>query len=294
MTLRWPPLTVRTRLIGLVLAIVLSFGAMLAWILSQQAAQAREAAYAQARVLADSAANRLEQLLGEDQVLLARMAARPLVAALDAAHCDPLIKEYVSLQPQHTTLSLHDLAGNVICSYFANPVRQYNETDHPWFFEGVRGSGFFASDAVLGPISRRWTAGEIYPVAGASGRPNGALVLAVDLEELNQRVLASVPVSALVMVIDRQDRFLLRSADAGRWIGKASSTANNNAIRGQREGVRTATGSDGIRRMWAYTTVPSTGWRVVAGLPEAEVMAAQDRLRNQTLALGFIALLAVP
>jgi len=293
MTLRWPPLTVRTRLIGLVLAIVLSFGAMLAWILSQEAAQAREAAYAQARVLADNAVQTLEGLLGEDQVLLARMAARPLVAALDPAHCDPLIKEYLSLQPQYTTLSLRDLAGNVICSHYTNPIRQYNETDHPWFFESARSDGFFVSDAVLGPISRRWVAAAIHPVAGAAGRPIGALVLGIDLEELSQRVLSAVPASAVVSVIDRQDRFLLRSADFGQWIGKTSPVVNNDAIRGRREGVMTTTGVDGIRRMWAYTTVTATGWRVVAGLPEAEVMAAHDRLRNQTLALGFIALLAV-
>ena len=293
MTPRWPPLTVRARLIGLVLAIVLPFGALLAWTVSQQADRAREAAYAQARLLADSTANRLERLQGDDQAMLARMAVRPLLAALDPADCDLLIKQYVPLHPQYATLALRDAAGGVICSYLVNPVQQYNATDHPWFFEGARSGGFFVSGAVLGPVSKRWIVVETSPVAGAPGRPDGFLVLAVDLEELNQRVLASVPVSALVMVIDRQDRFLLRSADAGRWIGKASSRANNNAIRGQREGVLTTTGSDGIRRMWAYTTVAATGWRVVAGLPEAEVMTAHDRLRNQTLALGFTALLAV-
>ena len=99
MTLRWPQLTVRASLIGLVLAIVLPFGAMLAWGLSQQADQAREAAYAKARVLAENTAHTLERLLDEDQALLARMAARPLVAALDPAQCDPLIKEYVALHP---------------------------------------------------------------------------------------------------------------------------------------------------------------------------------------------------
>ena len=293
MTPRWPPLTVRARLIGLVLAIVLPFGALLVWHLSQQADRAREAAYDKARVLAENTADKLERLLDDHRILLAGLAARPLVAALDPAHCDPLIHDYVTLHPLYTTLATRDLPGGVICSYFANPVRQYNETDHPWFFQGVRSGGFFVSDAMVGAVSGRWIVAETTPVAGVGGRPDGLLVLAIDLEKLNQRVLATAPSSTLLMVIDRQDRFLLRSADAGQWIGKASLVAANDAVRSQFGGALATTGSDGIRRIWGYTKVAGTGWRVAAGLSEAEVMAAYYRLRIQTLALGFTALLAV-
>jgi len=293
MTPRWPPLTVRARLIGLVLAIVLPFGALLAWTVSQQADRAREAAYDKARVLAENTADTLERLLDDHRTLLAGLAARPLVAALDPARCDPLIHDYVAMHPLYTTLASRDLPGGVICSYFANPVRQYNEIDHPWFFEGVRSGGFFVSDAMVGPVSRRWIVAETTPVAGVAGRPGGLLVLAIDLERLNQRVLTTAPASALLVVMDRQDRFLLRSADAGQWIGKVSSVAANDTVRSQHGGALSTTGSDGIRRIWGYTKVAGTGWRVAAGLTEAEVMAAHDRLRKQTLALGFIALLAV-
>jgi len=286
--------SIRTRLLALVLAVFVPAAAMLGWFLAAAAAEARNTAYAKVKVIADITASNLRLVLADTESMLTRLAALPQVQAMDPEHCDPLIKQLVALQPAYTQLAVRDLAGKVICSHLPNPVRQYQPDQHPWFFEGVRSGGLFVTDAALGPVSRRWATAVMLPLQDAQGKRAGAVMTFLDLAQLNQRLLGAVPESDVVAVLDRQDKFLLRSADPAKWIGKASQAAANEAVRGQAAGQLTTTGSDGVRRLFAFTTMPATGWRIVAGVPEAEVLAAYFAQRNLTLALsGVMAALAL-
>lgn len=285
---------IQTRLLALVLAIFVPSAALLGWFLLAAVAEARNAAYAQVQVIADITSSNLGLVLADTESMLARLAVRPLVQAMDPQHCDPLIAQLVTLQPEYTELAIRDLAGNVICSHLPNSVRQYQPDQHPWFFEGVRSGGLFVTDALLGPVSRRWATAVMVPLQDAQGKRAGVVLTALDLARLNQRVLGALPKSDVVAVIDRQDKFLLRSIDPANWIGKASKAAINDAARGKAEGNLTATGSDGVKRLFAFTTMPTTGWRIGAGVPEAEVLASYFAQRNLTLALsGVMAALAL-
>jgi len=227
---------------------------------------------------------------------MARVAARPLVKALDAKRCDPLIAEYISLNPELTTLAVRDLQGNIICSHFPKPVARYTPEAFPWYYEGLNSGKFFTSGAVFGPVSRRWVSGMIHPVQDAQGKPSGAVVAGLDLLELNQRVMGTVPRNAVVAVQDSQGVFLLRSIDPESWIGKRANRPSGQAEMSERfrtEGSFTASSIDGVKRLYTVVKLPGTGWRVIAGVPEDEVLAPARAELERALAIGCIVLLLV-
>ena len=103
-------LSIRAQLLVLVLSVVLPAAGIFAYYVVDESQEASAEAYAKVKILAGNTQANLEQLLREHEAVLSRLAARPLVAALDARNCDPLIGEYVRLHPEFTTLAVRDVA----------------------------------------------------------------------------------------------------------------------------------------------------------------------------------------
>jgi len=286
MTSPYRHLSIRTQMFLLVLVSMLPAVGILAWQLTAASTQARDAAYAKVKVLADDTAAVLAQVLRENETVLGRLAERPLVRALDAKNCDPIVREYVLLHPEYTTLGVRDLQGNIICSYVPNPVAQLNPRDFPWFEEGLRSGKFTVGDAFLGRQTNRWVSVLTYPIRDEAGKASGLLALPVDLVRLNQRLLGSVPSSAIVAAIDRQGKILLRSVEIESWAGKPIPAQAVEALRDLREGFSPATGVDGVPRLYAIVTVPLAGWKLVAGVPESEVFAAYRAALARGILIG--------
>ena len=289
-------LSIHSWLLMLALVVALPCFALLAWALAAQAEQARVQAYARVKVQADATAGRLGAILHDNETLMANLAARPLIKALDSKHCDSIFAEFVSLHPGFTTLALRDLQGNIVCSHLPNPVARYAPEAFPWYYEGLNSGKFSVSNAVLGPVSRRWASAMMYPVQDAQGKPSGALVMGLDLLKLNQRVLGAVPVNAVVAVQDSQGIFLLRSIDPEKWIGKRPVRPSGTVDLSERfrtTGSFTATSIDGTERVYTVMKLPGTGWHIAAGLRADEVFAPARAEIMRSLAIGGVVFLVV-
>ena len=236
---------------------------------------ARDEAYARVKLLADETAENVQAILDNNEVVLGRLAARPLIQALDPGKCDSLIADYVSLHPEFSTLALRDSNANIVCTLLPNPPFADQVKQQSWFQESMRRGEFTVGDALMSARSNRWVSISAFPVGNADGSMSGVIFFSLDLLKLNKQLFHPAPKNAIVAVIDRNDSFLLRSTDPDKWIGRplpAESAAN---VRGQREGYFTRAGADGgPKRLYAFVTIPRTGWRVFAGLPEEEVFAA--------------------
>ena len=285
--------SIRTSLLALVVVVAAPLCLILGWHLTVERDKARSAVFDKVKVLADLTAARIELVIGDNRAALAQYASQPAVQAMDPRRCDPLIKEFVTLRAELNQLSIRDRDGKVVCSYIPNPIQRITSNDYPWYFTGLRRGAFFVSPAIKGPRSQRWMAALTYPVQGTDGKPAGALVLSLDLEKLNERVLGAIPKNSIVAVLDQEDKFLLRSIDPGKWLGQVSRGATNFRAQGRSEGFTSAAGVDGITRLLAYVPIAGTDWRVVAGVPEAEAMAEYDQQRQQSIALGASMLLLV-
>ena len=284
-------LPIRTRIIVLVLTILLPVAAILAWFLAADLTHAREAAHAKVRILAIDTAANLDRFLRQNEAILGRLAARPLVKALDPDHCDPIFADYLSLHSEFRTLGLRDRQANIVCSFLPRPPDADRLAKFPWIAEALRSEGFAVTDAVLGGQSGRWISVLTHPVRDDTGARTGMLALTVDLLSLNQQLLASTPKNAIVSVVDRERAIVLRSADAESFIGKRPNPNEPDPLGGQHEGFLSSTGRDGVPRLVAFVTIPGVEWRVVAGLPEAEVFAEYNATLRRTVGIGLGVLL---
>src|SRR5213593_2943033 len=110
----WGRLSIRSLMIALVLAVLLPAAAVLAWFLSIQADQARAAAEAKVRLLVDDTVAALQATLSDQRAVMAGLAERPQVRALDAEHFDAGVIEYVRMLPEFSTLTVRDRDARLI------------------------------------------------------------------------------------------------------------------------------------------------------------------------------------
>ena len=115
-------LSVRTQLLWLLCAAMLPLLGLLFRQIYLERLEARERANDKVRILAQQTAQSLNQVLRDYEAVLQRIVQRPLVRALDARACDPLIAEFVRLYPGFTNLVVQDLKGGNDCSFLDSKI----------------------------------------------------------------------------------------------------------------------------------------------------------------------------
>lgn len=287
------PRGIRAQLVALVLAVALPAAGLVGYNMVEAANEARQAAYGQVRVVAQEVAARFDLVLRDHEALLARLAERPRIKALDSANCDPIIAEFASVRPEYTTLGLRDRDAKAVCTFLSPPLGAERVRAYPWFDAGLRQGQFMVGDAFLGPQSRRWVLPLTHPVKDAAGSVAGLLLMTLDLAALQQRVFGTLPEETIVVVFDRGNKYLMRSIQPAEWIGKPLPRAQLGQLPARAEDVFELSGVDGVTRLNAGALVPASGWRVYAGLPKDRVLAAHRERLTRSVAIGMVVLLLV-
>ncbi|MCX7218254.1 MAG: PAS domain S-box protein [Burkholderiales bacterium] len=281
--------SIRTRIVLLVLAIALPILAMLIWFFILDLRHTRAHADAKVKLLADNTAQILNDYLLERERVLLSLAARPMLRSMDANRCDPIISDYLALNPSYSTLVVLDLNAHPICSVSQYQPKADSLALSQFFSAALRQEVFSASAAIFERGSGRWISALAQPIRNQSGSKIGLLRLALDLQKLSDDVFRSVPNEALVTVTDQDRLILLRSQQASSFIGKPSATSAGLSV-DMREGFVSIKGLDGINRRTAFVTLAGLNWRVSAGLPEHELLADFRRTLWRSLAVGIATL----
>jgi len=289
MSLAAPRLTIRAWQLLLVLVVALPGSAFWGWHLHSEAKEAEAIAYREVRLVADNVAARIEQVLKDQEQLLHLFASEfsgdpPVRSAAFAP------AQFARIHPQMQNLGVRDLQANNIYSFRANPTPPAEALGFPWVATGIRSDAFAVGDAFLGRLSGRWVSVLTHPVHDAAGKRTGFVNFSLDLLNLGQRVLDSVPRHALTTVLDAELRVLMRSTDAESWTGRDLPPELARMYRDSREGYVRSADAGGTVRLWAYVSVPRTGWRVTVGVPEDVALQGYRALRNRGLLIGVSAL----
>jgi PAS domain S-box-containing protein len=285
-------LSVRTQLLLLLAAALLPVLGVLFFHLLHDRQEARDFAYGRVRILAQNTAASLDNLLRDHESVLQRIARRPKVMELDAGACDPIIAEFVSLYPEFTNLVVQDLAGRNDCSFLAQKISNEQLRAVPGFLQARTADGMTVGGVALGPLSGRWIASLFYPVKDARGQTTGIVSLPMDLQPLGERLFAGVPQGALVVVVDRDGRIVMRSQEGSDWMGVPVPGPMAHLMQAPQTEAALAASADGQERLFAMAAVECSGWTVLAGVPTADVFAESNTsFRNGSLlVLGFLAL----
>ncbi len=287
------PLGVQLNL--LLLLIIVPFLGAVAYQYRSDVAQARESAREQLRLIARAMAADANSDLAHVQDLLASMARRPLIRAVDASRCDPFLEQFAQLHSDWSNVGVVDRAGRLVCSIEPSHGKGlYPVANRGLFFDEVLRTGRpVVSRPFVGPLTGKWVVILAQPIHGDDGALRGMLVAALQLEKLR------LPSTGLglergdtVEVFDRSGAGITRSANSGEWVAKpiAGTSPAIEAIRKQAasDGAIDARGPDGIEAEYGYATIERSGWQVAVGRPLATVDAQANATGWRRAALGLL------
>lgn len=222
------------------------------------------------------------------------------LAALRGRHSDAglflrnILKDY----PFLTNVIAADEKGRVYLS--ALPVREPSIKDRSYFLQTLKRGSLTAGEYLIGRLTGRPILPISYPIRDNAGRIRGVTAAYIDLEKYGRRfaALKAFPPRSTLNLLDRRFVRLYRYPDNELHAGKVDLPAMlKNLSSGQAEGVFTAEGVDGVKRIFAYRRfllpgdeTPYLYLRV--GVPEDWALAGARRhfLRDTALLGGALLL----
>ncbi len=288
-------LAMRWALLGLVALPLLVLVLTLGYDTWQQYQASLAAAYRQAASTRLLYGTQTELFLTQAERVLARLAERPGVRALDRSRCDPMLGELMQFQPAYANVLTLDAGGRLICSATNVVAGSKAGPDPHYYFNEVLTSGrFTVGKPAQGFITGRWVSTLAYPIRREDGSISGVVGIAVDLT--NYRPLlppGTLPPRAFVGVINGDGIVIARSERAEERVGKPAHPETSARMRREREGVLAAPDFEGIPRLFSFGPVPHSDWIVFVALDQAVVMAPVLQLAWQRLGFTACLLLAV-
>jgi hypothetical protein len=218
--------SIKTWLYGVLVIVVIPPAVMLLYF--TYARNANELLDTQTRVasLARTQAGNTAQLIGEGREMLERMVKRPLIRALDASHCDPILLDTKFWYPYFTNLSVVDATGRVVCSALGLPLEpSLSYRDHEWFPRVLARKAFVVGALRIGGKSDILIMPLAEPIIDDGGSVMGALSLTVDLAHLDLTVPRAFDTATDISIIDSSGNYITRSTAPGArrdWEGRKS------------------------------------------------------------------------
>lgn len=277
----------RTSIVGkltmLVLAVGLPLCAILGFSLYTQFKADRDLAQQRTARVANGIATRAEVVVQRAHAVLASIARRPAVQALDRFACDPFLTDLRQSMPEYTHVSTLNLRWELVCNEALPAGGPIVATIVPHLYERMRAvNGLVFSDPVRGPLSGRQIVIAAFPLRDAEGRLSGAVTATLELAPLAATLGgADMKESYRARVTNARGYVLMNLPDAAA-VGTVVDAARD--IAGARTGApSTRVGADGVERTYAYAPVRGSDWIAMAGHPTAAEMAESVQRRDKTI-----------
>ena len=293
--------TLRARLLALVMLALLPAAGLIIYSGLEQRQDANGKVREDAGTLAEVGVAEQEQLIEGSRQLLVSVAL--LTSAIDLGAASPRRVapgswggSSSSSRRTQTSASPCQMGTSSAAAFPTTEV--VNAADRAWFQRAVETRGFSVGDYQIGRITGLQTVNFSYPIVLRTGELKAVVFLAVDLAYLNQTFATEeLPNGALFILFDRNGTVLARSSDPEQWVGTTvPDEMLLGAIEGDGKTVSELPGVDGVKRMYAFSPVTSsgTGLYLGVGIPrDVAFLAANQQLRRNLLALGAVAVLAL-
>ena len=284
-------------LLVLVIANMLPVAALLAYTGYQDYQQTQELAAQTAMQLAEVTAQNVEAFLAETRLTMSRLANRPGIRRISAAHCDSVFFEFKDLYPQFANFSQANLDGELICSTSPQPGGKFTVIrDTVWFKRVTQTRDFVIAPPHIGLVTGKVVAVLAHPVRDDAGRMVGSIQLPIDLLGFKPIVSSSnLPRSTIVTLFDSTGTIVARSQDAERFVGTMQREAPIIAtILSQRYGTARSKSVEGVERIYGFRPIKDSDWYVLAGISAEAVFkdAKAAALRNTVGGLAIFAFVA--
>jgi PAS domain S-box-containing protein len=249
----------------------------------------QEEAGRNAKQLAAITAADAERFIGESEQMLARVAQRSLVRAMDSKRCDPLFREFRDLLPRYENITTADLGGNLVCTAVPTSDEGGIQLDLRDSTERMaRDPRFVVGKIKPGATKGKWILPLSYPVRAEDGKLSGLVTVSVDLDRFPPLAARARGPDQTVVAIDDGEGTVVgrrtepdKSGEQGAEARKPSTTKVRNA--------------DGYERIYSYLPVVGTEWKALVGIPTEKLggRALAAALRYALLGAAILALMIV-
>lgn len=283
--------TINALLVTRTIVVLLPLCVYMAYLIATQADEEEAQARALVESVAADAAAWTRHELRKTEALLRTIADRPQVRAVDPDRCDPFLPGALSLLPEYTNIAVLTTGGEFVCAAVG-----WDPAQRVPLHAGIRAATagrFGLSEPYTGPLSNAYVVGANYPVRDTSGAVRGVLNMPIRLAGLRLAdEPATLPQGARTRLLDAAG-VVLASSIPGESLGKtAAATDIPDAVWEKRDGSAQATGRDGIPRVYASAHVDGNGWRVIADIDAARLLAGGRARIAWSIALAAAALAA--
>lgn len=291
--------SLRARLVLLVLlAVIPALGLILYTAASQRRSAAIEVQKNMLRLVKFAAANQQQTSEGARQLLIA-LSQLPEIRQGNPEKCNRLLANLLKQYRAYAGFGVLDTNGNSICT--APELNEaINAADRAYFRLAGQTRDFAIGEYQIGRVTGKASVNFGYPVLAEAGQVKAVVFAALDLAWLNQLIAkAQLPEGSVLIVSDRKGTVLARYPDPQSWVGKSyPNDPLNTIVLSQREGTFEASGLDGIKRLYAFTSLGddpvSRDVHVSIGIPTRVAFTPANQLlvRNLT-GLGVVTILAL-
>jgi len=289
------PVSIRARLLALVLAVLLPglLGAL--WGLNVLYQQQKHAASRNLEEIARGVAAVVEKELAAREFMLKTLALAPALQRWDLKVFYEFARN--AAPSAESTIVLTDLQGQQLLNTrlpFGEPLPQSKA------FAGLRPpdkpDGTLVSDLYFAPVGNRYSFALQVPVT-RNGRTAAYLSIGSFAESL-QRALEDqrMPKGWNAAVVDRKGTIVARRIAPAAFVGKPATAELIEQIRQRPEGVFETVRLDNVKTFTAYTPISGTGWTFVVSMPktelDAQILAALNLTALITAVLLVLAMAA--
>lgn len=269
------------------LTIMLPLGLMWAWYVWSAFDESRKDAYTHMDQVVQTVAQHIEQALDDQKRLIETVAAE---FAGDtpkrSASFNP--DQFARIHADILVLGVQDLQGRAVYTSPGFPLEAAQIMASKWAQRALESDKFEVHGVYSIPGDKRQFAMLTYPVRDTNRRRTGFVYFALDLLELNPRILGWVPRDVVVPVLDQTDHFLFQSVEPEALIGKPLPEINARMVKGMVRQQFEAPDVHGVQRLYSVTTVGKTGWRVFSGVPTEQAFSHAIQLRRSTMVVGSL------
>jgi PAS domain S-box-containing protein len=278
---RWPRLSLRWRLVLLVLLALLPALLFFVQHVQEERADLIAAAEARALRLARAWAQNHDSLVREAQLVLEAAERDPTLAQAAPAGCAASLTRLVADTHWSSVVEIVDRNGIVLCASQSDgepllpPIAFLDDL--------FADRGPEVSEFVLDASGRSVAfAGRLLP--GALSR---AVIAVIDLAEIQRRTAVEAAGAQYnIMVIGRTGLILARDPEESGFVGTPlGAHPLMPDLMVKTEGTAFGRGRDGVDRIFAFTQLPATGAKISVGLAREDVLGAQERSSDRQLML---------
>ena len=275
--------SIRSRLLGLVLAAVVPFLALIGAGLWSQWRSDQDAALQRAIDEAQLIAGQVDDHIGNLENLLIGISRAVSTNPADVKKNDRLLREIRAEQPKFVAniLVFSPDGTNIGTSSDVDLPEsgRFNVRDRTYFHQVKAGQRLAIGDVVHARISGRWVVTIARPVEDAAGRLVAIVAVGTWLERFQDALrIQGLPPGSLVTIVNEQGVVVARSVDSRSWIGLDFSRLEPFARHlAAKEASELARWPDNVERITGSATAHRVPWLVSVGLPKDIAFAALVR-----------------